>query len=345
MTSAIACVICFFVLSSFAFVSGAATPIEPPANLAKPPATRLKVLTSFSILQNLVQEIGADAVEVQSLIPSGVDPHGFNPKPSDVMAVKSTDLFVTSGLGLDPWTTQLWKSAKTKAPMLDVSMGLKALKSKAFEPHHQHKHGSGQSAKHSHGIKHDHMHGDLDPHYWHDPQRVRQVIDRICETLIAQRPEQGAMFLARAQALKDKIQVIEHKTRQRLAELELSAKKALSPHDGFQYLGEAFGIEFVSVLGVSTAQDLSAARLAGLQTMLKAGEIQAAFFEQGHNPSYLKPLLGDLQIPTETLYSDALTKNGGGAESYLELLKTNTDKLVRAFQLAKLQSARKNGSP
>jgi len=152
------------------------------------------------------------------------------------------------------------------------------------------------------------------------------------------RPLRAQVFLERAQSLKGKIREIEVSTRKQLAELKIKKMTALSPHDGFQYLGDAFGVRFVSVLGVSTAQDLSAARLARIHKMLRQNEIQVAFFERGHGEALLKPILSEHQIPTDVLHSDSLTSVDGGAGSYLEFLKANTDKLVKAFQTAKKEA-------
>lgn len=300
----------------------------PRATATEKTTEKLKVITSFSILRNLVEEVGGDTVEVQSLIASGVDPHGFHPRPSDVMQLKSAHLFLSSGLGLDPWARSLWTSAQSQAAFVDVSQGIKALPLDSTPDGERHEH---------------HHHGALDPHYWHDPARVRVVIDQIARKLTELRPSHSPEFEARAQSLAQKIKWIEEKTQKDLQSLNLKNPTALTPHDGFRYLGQAFGIRFVSVQGVSTAQDLSAARLAKLQKMLERNEVQVAFFEMGaaaNSPAgtALKPLLQKNQIPTESLYSDSLTNKEGGAESYIQLLEQNTRRLVKAFQQAGLQT-------
>lgn len=289
------------------------------------PADPLKVVTSFSILQNLVAEIGGDQVVVQSLIPTGTDPHGFYPRPSDVLALKNASLFFTSGLGLEPWSAQLWKASKTKAPLIDVSTDVRPLAA-AVE-----KHGH---AGHDHSAEHEHHHGPLDPHYWQDPARVRVVNLKIAKVLGEALPSQKVVFENRAAALNARILEIENATKAELAKLPLKNRVALSPHRGFQYLGQAFDVNFVSILGTSTGQDLSAQRLGQLQRELKAGQIHVAFFEKGHSPQALKSALQELRIPTGTLNSDSLSVNGQGAATYLEFLKSNTDNLVQAFREA-----------
>ncbi|MBX3017188.1 MAG: zinc ABC transporter substrate-binding protein [Bdellovibrionaceae bacterium] len=286
-------------------------------------AAPIPVVTSFSILKNLVEEVGGDAVTVKSLIPAGADPHGFHPRPSDVLEIKKARLVFLSGWGLEPWAAQLWKSSKSTATLVEVSDGLKPLAAE-----------SGLDPAHLHGHDHDHdhhQHGPNDPHYWHDPARVRQVVAKIAAKLAEVEPTRTAEFNARAEKLNARILEIETATRTALAGLRLKDRVALSPHDGFKYMGDAFGVRFVSVMGVSTNEDLSAERLAGLQKMLKAGRIQVAFFERGHHERALRTALSQSQIPTETLDGDSL---GEQTKTYVELLRSNTEKLVRAFAAA-----------
>lgn len=284
---------------------------------------KIAVVTSFSILKNLVEEVGGDAVLVKSLIPAGADPHGFNPRPSDVLEVKKARLVYLSGWGLEPWAAQLWKASKSSAKLVDVSAGLQPLTvNGSLDPAH---------LRHKHEHDHDHHHGPNDPHYWHDPARVRQVILKIASSLSEVDPARKEKFMARAETLNAKIEAIEKSTRESLARVKLQERVALSPHDGFKYMGHAFDVQFVSVMGVSSAEDLSAERLAGLRKMLKAGRIQVAFFERGHHEQALRTALAQSDIPTETLDADSLSEN---AATYLDFLKSNTDKLVRAFTAA-----------
>lgn len=335
-----------FILWTFAAVTAFAP---------RPAEAKIPVVTSFSILKNLVEEVGGDAVQVKSLIPPGADPHGFHPRPSDVLEVKKARLVFLSGWGLEPWAAQLWKASKSKAILVDVSEGLAPLPADAdggLHPEHRAgDHRSPGSAKtgapahghdHKPGAGHDHRssaakhdHGPHDPHYWHDPARVRQVVRTIAAKLTEADPARAAAYRARAEALNEKILAIETDTRAALARVKLAERVALSPHDGFKYMGDAFGVRFVSVMGVSSAEDLSAERLAALRKMLKAGRIQVAFFERGHHERALRTALAQSRIPTETLDADSLSE---GAPTYLDFLKSNTEKLVRAFAAAGKES-------
>lgn len=293
----------FFIATSLIFSSVAA-------------AAPLPVTASFSILSSLVEEIGGPDVSVNAMMGAGIDPHGFQPRPSDVVGLKGSKIFFVSGLGLDAWAKPLWMASKSTGQFVDVSQRVNPI------VHAQSEHRD-----------HAHQHNQ-DPHYWHDPARVLIVIDTVTSALVEELPQSKAAIEKRAASLKEKIQQIAAETKTELGKLGLSKKVALTPHKSFDYLGEAFGIHFVSPLGLSTAQDISATRLAAIQKMLEKREIQVAFFESRRPSAALSNLLAKHKIPTAELFADALSQPKEGAGTYLQFLEQNTRRVVQAFKLA-----------
>lgn len=277
---------------------------------------KVEVVTSFSILQNLTEEVGGSDVNVHSLVPLGTDPHGFNPRPADILRVKGAQLVVLTGWGLEPWAHQIWKASNSRARQLIVTDGLQPLKS---EP---------QGHSHDHADPHDHDHGPQDPHFWHDPARVRKVVTLIAQNLAEIDPSHKDGYTTRAEVLNAKIEAIEISTRNRLRALELSKPTLLSSHDGFQYFGEAFGVRFTSVIGVSTADDVRAGRLAKARELIRKNQIRGAVFEEGHADQALRTAIAKAEIPTVTMAADGLSTR---VPTYLEFLKNNTDRLVEVL--------------
>lgn len=298
---------------SLLLVSGAWGLQDSPAYAAE--AVPLKIVTSFSISQDWAQKLAGPTAQVQSLVKLGQDPHGFQPRVSEIKSLKEADLFVTNGWGLDPWAQKLRQASGTQAKLVELSSAVAPLK--ADSDHEDESHGH-------------HHHGPEDPHFWQDPQRGLQALVRLRDELISLRPLEKAQIEARFQDLKNQIEKIHDETRSELAKLP-SPKRALSPHASFRYLGEAYGIEFVSPQGLSTDQDLSASSLAEIEKSLREGKVQAAFFEVGRPAPVLKNLLQKNPLPSAELYSDSLGLRSNEAQSYVDLLRANSQALVRTF--------------
>lgn len=285
----------------------------------------LKIVTSFSISQDWAQQLAGPTAQVQSLIKAGQDPHGFQPRVSEIKSLKEADLFVTNGWGLDPWAQKLRQASGTQAKLIELSSAVTPLETESDPEHNSHGH---------------HHHGSEDPHFWQDPYRGLQALARLRDELILLRPLEKAQIEARFQDLKNQIEKIQNETKTELAKLP-SPKRALSPHASFRYLGEAYGIEFASPQGLSTDQDLSASRLAEIEKFLRDGKVQAAFFEVGRPAPILKNLLQKNPLPSAELYSDSLGLHAGEAQSYTELLRANSQALLRTF--GQLQNSKAKG--
>lgn len=295
------------VLSSILF-SSQPSPAEVPSRHGP-----VRVVTSFTILENIVQEIGGRDVTVTSLVPLGADPHGFQPRPSEIVALESTELVILNGWGLEPWWSQLSSRLKKRAisiPIFEVTTLLQR---------------PPQLAK--------------DPHYWQDPRNVLIVIDGITQQLSSLDEAHANAYKTRAASFKSRIQKIHDLIRTRLDVLKLSEPCGMSGHAAFGFLGEAYGIRFRPLLGSSSAQDLNGRILAMLDNEAKAGKIQTVFYEAGSNSIALQSFAKKYRLPSATLYADTLTRKGGGASTYLEFLEKNGDALVSAFSESKTARA------
>ena len=131
-------------------------------------AAPIEVTASFSILGDMVREVGGDRVTIQTLVGPDEDAHGFQPRPSDSRRIGSAQLVVANGLGFDDWMIRLARSGGYKGPIVIGSTGIKTIAMAAD--------------KHDHGHKHDDEHGNeagIDPHAWLDPVNALIWLDAI----------------------------------------------------------------------------------------------------------------------------------------------------------------------
>lgn len=275
------------------------------------------VVTSFSILGNMVEEIGGDKIEVKSLVEPNQDPHVFEPRPQHAKDLARADLVVVNGLGFEGWLDRLVEASGFQGTLLVATTGVTPL----LHVHHEHE-------KHNH-----HEHGMFDPHAWHSLKNAPIYIDNIVKGLSKLVPQEENFFKTRAAAYKRELEALEAKTHQELDKISTESKKILTNHEAFGYLGHDFQIVFYSPLGISTESEPSAKAVATLIDRIKKDKIQAVFVENISNPRLVQ------QIAEETgtqvggiLYSDALDVQGTQADTYLKMMHFNLNSLVKAIK-------------
>lgn len=311
-------------------------------------AEPLRVVSSFSILNDMVREIGGDKVMASSIVPVNGDAHSFEPRPSDAKTLASAQLLVINGLDFEAWLPRLQQSAGYKGPQVVATQGIKPLdfdgaddhahgSAEGHDDHHDHDH------SHDHGSDHDkapaaepaheHSHGSQDPHAWQSLSQAQVYIRNISQGLSQADPANADYYRQRAQDYAQRVQQLDDSIKSRLQAIPAEQRKVITSHDAFAYLGKEYGITFISLVGVSSQAEPSAREIAQVIEQARREHIRAIFVENTVSPKLVE------QVARETgakvggiLYSDALGKPGSGTDTYLGMMKWNTDKLIEALQ-------------
>lgn len=280
----------------------------------------LKVVTSFTILQDLAKQIGQDDAEVQSLMGVGIDPHDFQPSPTAVRRLAKADLFISNGHGLEGWVPRLLKSTGFKGLSISCTEGWSLLPSSV---------GISKVGGHTHGAS------NLDPHAWHDPRASIHYTARIADAMARLRPGLQTAFRERHRAFEKNALSLDARIKQELAEVPVHRKRVLCTHPGFAYLGKAYGIEFVSPpAGMIGASQWSAAQMARWVDWGRTQKVSAVFGEQGSDMRAVTAAARELKLPIGgMLYSDSLSEPGGPADTWLKMMSHNTQLLIRAVTI------------
>lgn len=285
---------------AFTFTSQAATTNKA---LAKP----LVIVTSFSILQDLTQNLAGDKAKVFTLVGPDSDAHVYQPKPSDAKLLASADLVIENGLGFEGWLSRLLTSSGFTGQKLVATQGLQPLY-RANNP------------------------ARPDPHAWHSFKAINIYIENITQALIKLSPENKSYFLANQKSYLAKLTTLKNQLQ---AEFKPPAAevKVLVPHAAFAYLEEELNIKLLAPQGISTSSEPSAKQLAELINNLKDNNIQAIFTENLSNPRFMNTLsqASGLKIAGE-LYSDSLSTTKGPASTYLLFMQHNRITLHKALQ-------------
>jgi zinc/manganese transport system substrate-binding protein len=273
---------------------------------------KLKVLATFSILGDLVRNVGGDRVVVSTLVGPNSDAHVYSQAPADAKKVAAAKVVITNGLGFEGWMARLVRASGSKAVPVVASKGVK--------PRKQAAHG------HSHG------HDDTDPHAWQSVANVKIYVTNILAALVAVDPAGKATYEANAKAYLEKLDALDKAVREAVATIPQERRRIITSHDAFGYFQAAYGIEFVAPQGVSTESEASARDVGRIITQIKRQKIPAVFMENVTDPRLIQRIAAESGARVGGhLYSDALTDEKGAAPTYIDLIRHNIKQLVTAL--------------
>lgn len=286
----------------------------------------IRVVASFSILGDMVQQVGGDRVRVTTLVGPDGDAHVWQPAPADARTVADADLVVMNGLGFEGWMDRLVQASGYDGPVAVATTGIVPRQmAEAEEGEEDHDHAGGEG--------HDHHHGGTDPHAWQSLSNARIYVHNVLEALVAADSDDRPVFEANAAAYLKKIDALDALIRVEIASVPAERRKVVTSHDAFGYFEAAYGVEFLAPVGVSTEAEASAGDVAKLIDQIRAEKIPAVFMENISDPRLLERIASETDARIGgTLYSDALSPVGGPAASYLDMMDYNVRTLVAALR-------------
>jgi zinc/manganese transport system substrate-binding protein len=295
-------------------------------------ADKVKAVASFSILGDMVRQVGGDRVEVVTLVPPDSDAHVFSPTPADARTLARAQVFFVNGLGFEGWMERLEKSSGFKGKLVVASTGV-APRTMIEDEGHHHGDEAEDAQKHDHAQGEDHDEEDVtDPHAWQDLANGKLYIANIRDGLIAADPDGKATYDANAATYLDALGKEESAVKRALAALPEARRKIITSHDAFGYFGAAYGLEIIAPEGVSTESEASAQDVAKIIRQIKAEHIPAVFLENVTDHRLLDQIARETGAKIGgTLYSDALSGPNGPAPSYLDMFRHNVSTLTAAL--------------
>ena len=301
---------------------------------------RLPVVASFSILGDMVAEVGGDRVAVTTIVGADGDAHVYQPTPADAQAVASASLVVVNGLGFEGWLDRLIDASSYGGPIVVATAGIEPRTEPGSEDqdaahdHAAHDDGAHDHAAHDgdHDHGHGHDHGGADPHAWQSLANARAYVDGIEAGLAAVDPEGAATYAANADAYLAEIDALEAEIRAALDALAPERRRVVTSHDAFGYFADAYGLEFFAPQGMSTEAEASAKDVAALITQIRVEGIPAVFLETVADPRLLERITAETDATIGgTLYADALSGPDGPAATYLDMMRHNVATLTAAL--------------
>jgi zinc/manganese transport system substrate-binding protein len=275
-------------------------------------ADKVKAVASFSILGDMVKQVGGDRVEVATLVGPDGDAHVYEPTPADAKTLANSKILFVNGLGFEGWMDRLEKSSGFKGKTIVASTGV--------EPRHMMEAEAGKEE------------AIADPHAWQSLANGKIYVANIRDGLIAADPEGKADYEANAAKYLDAIAKEEAAVKEALGNLPPERRKIITTHDAFGYFGAAYGIEVIAPEGVSTESEASAKDVAKIIRQIKAEHIPAVFIENVTDHRLLDQIARETGAKIGgTLYTDALSPPDGPASTYLAMFRHNVGALTAAL--------------
>jgi zinc/manganese transport system substrate-binding protein len=309
-------------------------------------ADKVKAVASFSILGDMVKNVGGDRVEVTTLVGPNGDAHVFSPTPADAKTLAGADIFFVNGLGFEGWMERLENASGFKGTLVVASGGVMPITMREEEGHHHGAHEAEEDhdehAKdeddHDHDAKAEAEDDDArtadvtDPHAWQNLFNGKIYVANIRDALIAADPDGKDVYEANAATYLAAIEAEDAAVKAAIANLRPERRKIITSHDAFGYFGNAYGLEIIAPEGVSTESEASAQDVAKIIRQIREEKIPAVFLENVTDRRLLD------QIAKETgakiggvLYSDALSDKDGPAPTYLGMFRHNIGVLTAAL--------------
>jgi ABC-type Zn uptake system ZnuABC Zn-binding protein ZnuA len=266
----------------------------------------IRVVTTTTVFADIVRSVGGTRVEVHSIIPPGVGPEDYEPKPDAARLLADAQLIVSNGVGLDDFLNRLLESGSGgKTPRVVLGEGIEPIV----------------------------VDGQPNPHFWLDPTLVKTgYLPKIVAALSALAPADAATFRANAAAYESQLDALDTDLKAKVETIPAANRKLVTFHDAFAYFARHFGFELIGVVVANVGQEPNAAELAALVQKVRAARVKAVFSEAQFNPKLARTLADEAGVTTvvTTLYNDAL--GPAPADTYPGMMRWNVEKIVEALR-------------
>jgi zinc/manganese transport system substrate-binding protein len=317
---------------------------------------KVKVISSFSVLGDIVQEIGGDKIALTTLVSENGDAHTFKPSPKDVRGISKADLIVTNGLGFEGWLPRLIEASHFKGQQVIASNGINLLEGshdehadeKGSDDHHgDHKdhdahhdedkgHDEHKDEDKDHGAHHDEdkgHHDGIDPHAWHSISSIKIYARNIAKGLTDVDPQNSGYYATNLKTYLIKLKALDNDIAAMFNRVPATQRKVIVAHNAFAYFSRDYAINFYALQGTSTESEASAADITGVIDQIRDNNIKAIFIGNVTDNRLIKQISKDTQVTVAgKLYSDALSGKNEQASTYLQMMKYNATTIYNAIK-------------
>jgi ABC-type Zn uptake system ZnuABC Zn-binding protein ZnuA len=267
---------------------------------------KLTVVTTLTVLADLIEQVGGDRAQVKALVPPGGEVHTYQPTPDDIKAVAQAKIVFYNGAHLEEWIDKTIRSAgKPDLPIVVLSQGLPIMSEAGNEPN---------------------------PHLWLDVRNAKAYVEKIRDNLGKVDTANAGYYADRARAYLAQLDELDTWIQAEVEKIPKARRKLVTFHDAFPYFARRYGFTLQGVLVASPGKEPSARELTQLARRIKREGVPAVFAESQFNPKTMEVLGRDTGVTVITnLYNDSLS-SGPEANSYIAMMKHDVTQIVKALK-------------
>lgn len=280
---------------------------------------RLRVLTSFYPMYDFACKIGGDCIDVTNMVPSGTEPHDWEPSTNDLKNLEKADVFIYNGADMEPWADDLLVSRSDTLRVVEASENVE-LRTTDGEHEHAHEHEDA-----------DHHHGDFDPHVWLDPENAKIEMEAIRDTLCAADPENSTVFQSNYEKYAAELDALDAEFREKLA--PLPNRTIVVAHEAFGYLCDAYGLTQVGIEGLSPDSEPDPGRMAEVIDFVREHSISTIFFEELVSPKVAEAIASETGAQAKMLspLEGLSDEQAAAGADYFSVMHDNLAALMEAL--------------
>lgn len=282
----------------------------------------LQVMATESFLADMAQQVAGEAFIVETLIPAGLDPHAYEPTPRDLAKIADSDILIVNGAGLEGWLDPILDNVDGERLVIEASHGLTSRTADPAEPEHD-------SEEQGHAA------GEVDPHFWLDPNLVIHYVTNIRDGFVQVDPAGSEEYQRNAEKYSAELRELDGWIRQEVDKIPPENRILVTNHESLGYFADRYGFRVVGTIipSASTSASPSARHIAELIDQIDQSGAKAIFLETGTNPDLAEQIASETGVRVVYgLASHSLEPGNGAASSYTELIKYNVQLIVEALR-------------
>ncbi|WP_427870690.1 metal ABC transporter substrate-binding protein [Leucobacter luti] len=265
------------------------------------------VLTTFTVLEDIAENVAGDKLRVESITKPGAEIHGYEPTPGDIKRAADADLILDNGMNLEAWFEKFVQDLDV--PHVVVSEGVETI-----------------------DIAEDAYQGLPNPHAWMSPLNVQQYADNMAKAFAKLAPEHADEFTANAEAYNAGLQQVQDELVSELSALPASQRALVTCEGAFSYLARDAGLSEKYIWAVNAEQQATPQQIASAIEFVKQNEVPAVFCESTVSDAPMQQVVDATSAKFGgTLYVDSLSEAGGPVPSYLELIRHDAHTIIEGL--------------
>lgn len=283
---------------------------ETAKNIEQSPE-RIRVLTTFTVIADIAQNVAGDAAEVESITKAGAEIHDYEPTPKDIAKVKDADLILHNGMNLERWFERFYQDAKIPAVVVTTGITPLPIKAGAYQ-------------------------GLPNPHAWMSPSNALIYVENIKNALIEHDPKNKDIYIKNAENYAQKIKALDEPLRAKLANIPENERWLVTSEGAFSYLAQDYGLKEAYLWDINAEQQGTPQQVKALIDTVKANKIPVVFSESTISDKSAKQVAAEAGSSYGgVLYVDSLSEKDGAVPTYLDLLNVTVSTIVQGFENSK----------